>query len=151
MFIPLSQIQTQPKEPWLKRGPERFVYLMSRAKGPLCEIKTELWVGPLFPQKPSRNGGGSWHGVDHCWARPPISCWEGTRWNQPASFTLRRFSQSPWDWVAAESPRCGGPWLSHAPPPPGALWPLRAWPWPWPRLSFTTSAAQAMIPRASVT
>ena len=55
----------------LEKGPRKGVHLfiMSGAKGPLCEVKTELWVCPLFPKKPNRNCNVGWHSVERC---PPL-------------------------------------------------------------------------------
>lgn len=78
----------------VERGPRKsaHLFIMSGAKGPLCEVKTELWVCPLFPKKPNRNHNVGWHSVERC---PPLGeitsqLLEGKE-VKPTSFTLRQF------------------------------------------------------------
>lgn len=118
----------------VEKGPRNGVHfsVMSGAKEPLCEIKTELRVCLPLHRSP-RNQTGIVMRDDivlntlHCRVRSSISCWKGKRWNLLHLLWDRSDKQSPQGSVAAESLRWSGPLRSPTPSLPWMLCLLHAW------------------------
>ena len=85
----------------VERGPRKsaHLFIMSGAKGPLCEVKTES--APCSPR--NQTGIVMWDDIVlnavHRWVRSPLSCWKAKRWNPlHLLWDSSNKAHSAWSW-----------------------------------------------------